>query len=66
MYCAAKSVVKNESDAEDAVHNAFLGIAKHIDVLLSADEDKAKCYCIKAAKNAALNIARKNNRTNDL
>ncbi len=65
MYCAAKSVVKNESDAEDAVHNAFLGIAKHIDVLLSADEDKAKCYCIKAAKNAALNIARKNSRAND-
>lgn len=63
MFIAAQSVLHNESDAEDAVHNAFLGIAKHIDILLSADESKGRCYCIKAAKNAALNIARKNSRT---
>ena len=60
MFYAAHSVLRNERDAEDAVHNAFLGIAKHIDVLLDANEEDGKCYCIKAAKNAALNIARKN------
>lgn len=66
MFIAAKSVLHNDSDAEDAVHNAFLGIAKHIDVLLSADENKGRCYCIKAAKNAALNIARKNSHTDSV
>lgn len=61
MFSAAVSVLRNREDAEDAVHNAFLGIAKHIDVLLEADEHDGKCYCVKAAKNAALNILRKNN-----
>lgn len=66
MFYMARSVLGDNSDAEDAVHNAFVGIAKHIDVLLSADEEKAKCYCIKAAKNAALNIVRKNRQMNDV
>ena len=60
MFYAAYSVVRNESDAEDAVQNAFIGISKHVDVLLSADEDKGRSYCIKAARNAALNIVRTN------
>ena len=60
MFYAAYSVVRNESDAEDAVQNAFIGISKHVDVLLSADEDKGRGYCIKAARNAALNIVRTN------
>lgn len=60
MFYAAYSVVRNESDAEDAVQNAFIGISKHVDVLLSADEDKGRGYCIKAARNAALNIVRIN------
>ncbi|MBQ8210210.1 MAG: sigma-70 family RNA polymerase sigma factor [Clostridia bacterium] len=63
MFYAANSVLHNETDAEDAVHDAFMGIAKHIEILLNADEDKGKYYCIKAARNAALNIARKNSRT---
>lgn len=63
MFAAAKSVLHNDTDSEDAVHNAFVGIAKHIDVLLSADENVARSYCIKAAKNAALNIVRKNSHT---
>lgn len=66
MFYAAKSVLHNDSDAEDAVHNAFIGIAKHIDVLLSAGEDQGRSYCIKAAKNAALNIARKNSHTDSV
>ena len=63
MKFIAMQILGDEYLAEDAVHNAFLGIAKHIDILLSADESKGRCYCIKAAKNAALNIARKNSRT---
>lgn len=65
MFYVAKTVTGNVSDAEDAVHNAFIGIAKHIDVLIGSDEEKSKCYCIKAAKNAALNIVRKNSQMSD-
>lgn len=60
MFRMANSILRNTSDAEDAVHNAFLGIAKNTSVLLEADEKDGKCYCIKAAKNAALNILRRN------
>lgn len=60
MFYAANTVLQNEADAEDAVHDAFMGISKHIDILLNADESKGKYYCLKAARNAALNIARKN------
>lgn len=63
MFYAAYSVLDNTHDAEDAVHNAFLSISKHVDVLLNAAENDGKCYCIKAAKNAALNIVRKNSRS---
>ena len=60
MFLAANAVLHHESDAEDAVHNAFLGIVKHPDVLLNAEEAQGKNYCIKAARNAALTIVRKN------
>lgn len=65
MFYAAYSVLGNTQDAEDAVHNAFLSISRHIDVLLRADENDGKCYCVKAAKNAALNIVRKNSRSSN-
>ena len=66
MFYVANSVLHNQSDSEDAVHNAFLGIAKHVDILLSADEEKGKYYCLKAAKNSALNILRKNKNTDNV
>ena len=63
MFYAAYSVLGDTYEAEDAVHNAFLSISKHLDVLLNSAESDGKCYCVKAAKNAALNIVRKNNRS---
>lgn len=64
MFNAAYSVLGDTYEAEDAVHNAFVSISKHINVLLDANENDGKCYCVKAARNAALNIARKNSRSN--
>lgn len=64
MFYAAYSVLGDTYEAEDAVHNAFVSISKNINVLLNADENDGKCYCVKAAKNAALNIVRKNSRNN--
>ncbi len=66
MYSAAYAVVGNCPDAEDAVHDAFLAISKNMSVLLYADESKGKYYCVKAAKNTALNILRSSKHKSDI
>lgn len=62
MFKMAYSILHNTHDAEDAVHSAFVGIAKNAQVLCRISEQDGKCYCIKSAKNMALNIAAKNGR----
>ena len=62
MYSAAFDVVKNNEDAEDAVHNAFVGIANNMESIGEAISQRTLSYVIKAAKNAAINIYNKNNK----
>ena len=62
MFCAAYDVVKNNEDAEDAVHNAFIGIANNMKSIDDPLSKSTLSYVIKAAKNAAINIYNKNNR----
>ena len=56
MYYAAMGVLHNQQDAEDALHNAFLSIAKNIDKVSSLEQDESAAYLFRAAKNAALNL----------
>ncbi|MBE6776160.1 MAG: sigma-70 family RNA polymerase sigma factor [Ruminococcaceae bacterium] len=60
MWYTANSVLSDSYLAEDAVHNAFIGIAKNIKKIDAADSPKTLSYVITAAKNAALDILRKN------
>ncbi|MBQ9945773.1 MAG: sigma-70 family RNA polymerase sigma factor [Clostridia bacterium] len=60
MWYAANQILSDAYLSEDAVHNAFIGIAKNIKRISSADSQKALSYCITAAKNAAIDILRKN------
>ncbi|MBQ8503453.1 MAG: sigma-70 family RNA polymerase sigma factor [Clostridia bacterium] len=60
MWYAANSVLSDPHLAEDAVHNAFIGIAKNIKRIESADSAKTLYYVITASKNAAIDISRKN------
>lgn len=62
MFNAAFDVVKNNEDAEDAVHNAFVGIANNMQSIGDAVSQRTLSYVIKAAKNAAINIYNKNNK----
>lgn len=62
MYYAAFDVVKNKEDAEDAVHNAFIGIANNMKSIDEPLSNKTLSYVIKAAKNAAINIYNKNHK----
>lgn len=60
MWYAASSVLNDSHLAEDAVHNAFIGIAKNMKRIEDADSQKTLSYVITATKNAAIDILRKN------
>jgi len=60
MLSLAQSILHNTFDAEDAVHEAFLGIARNMpSVNKIANETDIKNYLLKSAKNASLNILSK-------
>lgn len=59
MYISALRILKNPQSAEDAVHDAFVAIAKNIKKLQDTDSLSTASYVIKAAKNTALNMAKK-------
>ncbi|MBQ8981249.1 MAG: sigma-70 family RNA polymerase sigma factor [Eubacterium sp.] len=62
MFFAAFDIVKNKEDAEDAVHNAFIGIVNNMNSIDDPLSKRTLSYVIKAAKNAAINIYNKNNK----
>ncbi len=59
MWYAARKILKDDQLAEDAVHDAFIGIAKHIGSIKEADSPAAAAYVTTAAKNCALTMLRK-------
>jgi len=60
MLFIAQSILHNSYDAEDAVHEAFIGIARNMDTVRKiTDETDIKNYILKAAKNASVNMLRK-------
>lgn len=59
MWYTANQVLSDSFDAEDAVHNAFIGIAKNMSSIGDVESKETFAYVITAAKNCALNISRK-------
>lgn len=59
MWYAANSVLSDAYLAEDAVHNAFIGIAKNMKKVEDVESSKTLSYVITASKNAAIDILRK-------
>lgn len=58
MVFVAMRVLHNQNDAEDAVQNALLGIARNIQNV-PEDDRIEKAYVLTAAKNAALSMQSK-------
>ena len=58
MFAAAKRIVGSTSDAEDALHNAFLSVAKRIGEIDTDDDDSIRGYLFTIVKNEAINILR--------
>lgn len=66
MIMVARSVLHNDTDAEDVVHDVFLKIAtKHMSVIKSIESDvDLRNYLLKATKNTALNTYKKREKEN--
>lgn len=58
MYITACKVLGDPQRAEDAVHDAFIAVSKHLDRIDDIDSVSTASYMIKAARSRALNIMR--------
>lgn len=62
MVSVAYSILHNNEDAEDAVHETFIRIAKNMKAIDDPRSKKTSAYVITAAKNNAINLFNKNKR----
>lgn len=58
MYITACKVLGDPQRAEDAVHDAFISVSKHLDKIDDIDSVSTASYMIKSARSRALNILR--------
>ena len=56
MFAVAYGILNDEYAAEDAVHEAFIAIARNISKIDDPDSAEAAAYVCRAAKSRALNI----------
>lgn len=64
MVYTAYSVLGNNEDAEDAVHDTFIKIARNMRSIQDPDSDETLSYVLKATKNTAINLSQKNTTRN--
>lgn len=62
MYRRAYKILGNPQDAEDAVHEAFLAIAKNFHKISSEECHKIKWYVVTIVEHKAIDIYRKKQR----
>ena len=58
MYWAAFNILHHEQDAEDAVHQAFLSIHKHLDKLGTSSPESLCAFVVTVAQNKAIDMLR--------
>lgn len=61
MYHRALGIVGDRGLAEDAVHEAFVRIAKHLPRFNAMSSDEHRYLCLTVVKNASLNLLRGRN-----
>ena len=63
MYNVAFSYLHDHHYSEDAIQNAFLGIAKNMNVVKRLNKEKLQIYICKCVKNACINLSKDINRS---
>lgn len=58
MFSAAQKILRNQQDAEDAVHQAFTSIAQNIENVGEVKCPKTKSYVVIISENKAIDIYR--------
>lgn len=64
MVSTAYSILRNHEDAEDAVHDTFIKIARNMNSIGDPKSNEALSYILKATKNTAINLSKKNTTRN--
>lgn len=59
MLLMAESVLHNRHDAEDAVHDTFIKIARNMKSIDDPESDQTLSYVLKATKNTSINFYNK-------
>ena len=59
MFYVAKSILKDDFLSEDAVHDAFINIAKSLDNISDAVSIRTKGYVVIIVRNICFNILKK-------
>jgi RNA polymerase sigma-70 factor (ECF subfamily) len=59
MFHKANEILGNTQDAEDAVHEAFLAIAKNFDRVSTSDHRETASFTVKIVTNKAIDIYRR-------
>ena len=62
MLVIAKGILHNQQDAEDAVQNALLNIARHMDRVPKGNQKILTAYIYTTARNTAISLLRKKSR----
>ncbi len=62
MFSVANKILKNDADAEDAVHEAFISMAANADRFLDPDSPGTKAYVSLVAECKAIDLYRRRQR----
>lgn len=65
MFNCAIRLLRNRQDAEDAVHQAFLSIAKNISKVSDVDCPQTRSFCVIITERKAIDIIRQRNKVLD-
>ncbi len=63
FYKISFSILKNSSDAEDAVSELFIKIFKYSEKISGLKESERLPYCVRIVKNISIDIQKRKNRT---
>ena len=58
MLRAARRIVSNQSDAEDTVHQAFLSLLEHLDLVSAVDSPQTRALVVLITERRAIDLVR--------